>query len=52
MATNSPNTYCSLKDDKSGCEEVIKEPETPTQDSSGFFIKGIYLAMVLLCILI
>jgi hypothetical protein len=54
IETNNPNTKCALKEDKSGCEEIVIKP-TPnntTQDNSSWFLtKGIQHLILLLCLL-
>ena len=54
---SDPYKNCVLKEDKSGCEEIINisyqspfEPQIE-ENSSGFIAKGINLLLILLCIL-
>ena len=57
-----PYKICSLKEDKSGCEEIYRDsiyprPGSPTQSdggdtSSGLMMKDIHILMILLCLLI
>jgi len=53
LETESPNTVCSLKEDKSGCEEILNgtnlQASTSGQENSSEFIsKGIHFIIILL----
>ena len=58
MQTSVPYKNCSIKEDKSRCEEVFNYsyiyPNTSTkqESSSTFMEKGIYFLLILLCLLI
>lgn len=57
--TSEPYKTCSLKEDRSGCEEFINleyspsgtAPNTSQDSASGFISKGINLIIVLICLL-
>ena len=46
---------CSLREDKSGCEEILNGTNLQTstsgqENSSKFITKGVYLIMIFLCL--
>ena len=55
IETVSPNTVCSLREDKSGCEEILNGTNLQTstsgqENSSKFITKGVHLIMIFLCL--
>ena len=58
IEVTKPFMICSLKEDKSGCEEKYREQrystvgyKEPENNSSGFIAKRIHLIMILICLL-
>ena len=55
IETNNPYTKCVLKEDKSGCEEIVIKPTSNNitqENSSRFFAKRIHNLIILLCLFI
>lgn len=55
IETNNPYTKCVLKEDKSGCEEIVIKPTSNNitqENSSRFFAKRIQHLIILLCLFI
>ena len=55
IETDNPKTKCALKEDKTGCEEIIIKPtpvNTTQENSSGFLAKGIQYLIIILCLFI